>query len=164
MGTDMLETRQQRIVFLGNESRPLDDKRRLTVPSKWRPNKEGDADEFVAFPNPMNASIIVYPPEMRDKLYEKVSEIGLGSDPEEAQLLDDMFGRGEYLSCDRQGRIMLSETLLEHAGIKRDARLVGGYTKFLIWSPETHDEWKKVGQVKNEQTERIAAILKKLGL
>ena len=160
----MSETKPQRIAFLGSESRPLDDKRRLTVPSKWRPKGSDDTNEFIAFPNPLNASIVVYPPEMKDKLYDKLSEIGLACEPEEAQLIDEMFGVGEYMNCDKQGRITLSEDLMAHAEITRDTLLIGSLTKFSIWNPNSHAKWKKEGQVQNEKTKRIAEILKKLGL
>lgn len=149
---------QERAVFLGEYSRPLDDKRRLTVPSKWRFSGDDSEKAYLALPNLSNGSITLYPPEMTEKIYEKVSQMGI-SNQEKQRVLVQLFRKGETLGCDKQGRITLSEKLMEHAGVTREIQLVGDFTNFQIWNPQRLDEWLAVGGSANVET-----ILGELGL
>jgi MraZ protein len=79
--------------------------------------------------------VTVLPPAEVDRLYQKVSEKAL-SDTEAQDFLNRFFAQAYSFGCDKQGRINLTEELLRHAGIDRDAVLVGTMSKFNIWSPE----------------------------
>jgi MraZ protein len=63
--------------------------------------------------------------------------------------------RGHSTPCDKQGRIVLTEELLRHAGIKNEAVLVGVLNKFEIWSPERYAEFENTAQDINEATKEL---------
>lgn len=154
----MAQTNQQKAVYMGEYSRPIDEKRRLTVPSKWRFSGD-DADQaYLALPNP-NGSITLYPPEMTSKLYQKVSEIGMANQQKQKVILN-LFRKGESLGCDKQGRIMLSEKLMTYANIAKEALLVGGLATFQIWNPQNFEKW--VDEDVNEES--IADVMSDLGI
>jgi MraZ protein len=120
-------------IYVGAHRHVLDAKNRLTIPARWR--FAGDEGEvYLALPHP-GGYVTVLPPAEVDRLYQKVSEKAL-SDTEAQDFLNRFFAQAYSFGCDKQGRINLTEELLRHAGIDRDAVLVGTMSKFNIWSPE----------------------------
>ncbi len=133
----MLEEANRRVFYAGAFTRPLDEKRRFTIPAKWR------GDSFLAMPNTYGA-ITVLPPEMVEKIYEAVSKVSLAN-PQKRRAISLILERSEPFGCDKQGRVMLGEEILAHAGIEREARVVGVGSTFEIWNPKRRDEWAKQG-------------------
>jgi MraZ protein len=116
--------------FVGEFLHALDAKGRVTIPSKWRIS--GGDNTYLALPNP-NGYITVYPPKMIERLEAKVAEANL-SDVRAQSLFMELFSKAHSFGCDKQGRINLSDKLLEHAGVKGKAVLVGNFSAFSIWS------------------------------
>jgi MraZ protein len=110
----------------------LDDKGRLTVPSAWRA-AHAETDTFLATPHP-DGYIAVLPPGEVVKLHEKISAMKL-SDAAAQAFAARFFSQTQSFSYDKAGRIGLGEDILKHAGIAKDAVLVGSLTKFNIYSP-----------------------------
>ena len=141
--------------FVGEFTHALDAKGRVTIPSKWR--IQGGENTYLGLPNP-SGYITVYPPKMIERLEEKVSEASL-SDPQAQSLLMELFSKADSFGCDKQGRINLSDKLLEHAGIKGKAVLVGKFSSFAIWS---EDRRKAEGDDTSERN--IFDAMRELGL
>tara|TARA_B100002019_G_scaffold36922_1_gene30902 strand:+ start:2519 stop:3016 length:498 start_codon:yes stop_codon:yes gene_type:complete len=120
--------------FVGEFTHSLDSKGRVTIPSKWRIS--GGENTYLALPNP-GRYITVYPPKMVARLEEKVAEANL-SDVRAQALLMELFSKAHSFGCDKQGRINLNEKLLDHAGIKGKAVLVGNFSAFAIWSVDRY--------------------------
>ena len=128
-------------VFTGFFEHTLDDKGRLTIPSAWRhaqTEEGGVGGAFLATPHP-DGYIAVLPPAEVTKLREKVSAQKLGDSAAQA-FLARFFSRTQGFTVDKAGRTLLSPELLKHAGIEREAVLVGSLTKFNIYSPA---RWKQ---------------------
>jgi MraZ protein len=134
--------------YTGHFQHSLDDKNRLTIPSGWRVAHTED-DEFVALPHPDGYIAVLPPPEV-DRLYEKAAAKNL-SDSEAQDVLTQLFAHAQTLRFDKQGRIGLTQELLLHAGITKDAILAGSLSKFAIWSPE---RWDVKGRRMDTQTYR----------
>ena len=134
--------------YTGHFQHSLDDKNRRTLPSGWRVAHTED-DEFVALPHP-DGYIAVLPPSEVDRLYEKAAAKNL-SDSEAQDVLTQLFAHAQTLRFDKQGRIGLTQELLGHAGIKKDAILAGSLSKFAIWSP---GRWDVKGRRMDTQTYR----------
>lgn len=111
----------------------LDDKNRLTIPSTWR-SAHAEADTFLATPNP-DGYVSVLPPAEVEKLYAKIAAVPLSDASAQAEIAS-FFAVTQAFTFDKQGRIALSEALLRHAGIGKDAVLIGGLSKFNVYSPE----------------------------
>ncbi len=124
--------------YTGRFSRLLDDKFRLTIPSEWRYAHE-EADAFLATPHP-DGYIAVLPPAEVEKLHAKIAQIAL-SDGGGQDFAARFFAQTQSFSFDKAGRIGLQDALLGHAGIEKEAVLVGSLTKFNIYSPA---RWEKV--------------------
>ncbi|MGF1449927.1 MAG: division/cell wall cluster transcriptional repressor MraZ [Opitutales bacterium] len=172
--------------FSGEHFHSLDEKKRLTVPARWRqavfgakgrPGKatKGEAGEtagetnrggvvpeedcFLAMPNP-NGSITVHPPGAVLRLKERLADVSMG-DTRSLQVMQIIFGRSEFLKFDSQGRFMLPEVLLKHADLQKEAVLVGMVANFHIWSPQRHREQLAEATLSSEE---LSATLRELKL
>ena len=141
--------------FVGEFTHTLDSKGRVTIPSKWRIS--GGDNTYLALPNP-NGYITVYPPKMIARLEEKVSEASL-SDMQAQSLLMELFAKADSFGCDKQGRINLSDKVLEHGEIEGKAVRVGKLTSFAIWS-----EARRKKEQRAEKSRDIFDAMRELGL
>lgn len=119
-------------VFTGLFRHTLDDKGRLTIPSDWRAAHAPEST-FLATPHP-DGYVAVLPASEVDKLHEKISAMKL-SDAAAQAFAARFFSQTQSFACDKSGRVGLTPELLKHAGIAKDAVLVGSLTKFNIYNP-----------------------------
>lgn len=134
----------------------LDDKLRLTIPSAWRYAHEA-ADAFLATPHP-DGYIAVLPPAEVEKLHAKIAQVAL-SDGAGQDFAARFFAQTQSFSFDKSGRIGLEDALIAHAGIKREAVLVGSLTKFNIYAPE---RWAKVEA--RTSGENFGDLMRRMGI
>ena len=127
-------------LYTGDFRHILDEKGRLTIPSAWRA-AHAETDQFLAAPNP-GGYVSVLPPAAVESLYDKISAVPLSDTPAQAEIAA-FFAVAQAFTFDKQGRIALSEALLKHAGIGKEAVLAGALSKFSIFSPE---RWSTVEQ------------------
>lgn len=134
----------------------LDDKGRLTIPSAWR-HAHAAADTFLATPHP-DGYIAVLPPKEVEVLHAKISALKM-SDAKAQAFAARFFSQTQDFSFDKAGRIGLSTDLLKHAGIAKDAVLVGTLTKFNIYNP---DRWQQ--EEARASGEHFGESMRELGL
>lgn len=134
----------------------LDDKNRVTIPSAWRSAHE-EGEQFLATPHP-DGYIAILPPAEVAKLRTKIEAVAL-SDGLGQDFINSFFSRTQALSFDKQGRIMVNGELLAHAGIAKDAVLVGSLTKFSLYSPE---RWSRVEQ--RTAGENFGDLMRRIGI
>jgi MraZ protein len=134
----------------------LDDKFRLTIPSAWRYAHEESAT-FLATPHP-DGYIAVLPPAEVEKLHAKIAQIAL-SDGGGQDFAARFFAQTQSFSFDKSGRVGLEDALIEHAGIEKDAVLVGSLTKFNIYAPA---RWQKVEA--RTSGENFGDLMRRMGI
>jgi len=144
-----------RTVFFGTFRHSVDEKNRLAIPAKWRAAAKG-SQEFYVLPDPKSC-LVVLPASAMDKMLERADDISIG-EYERRDVLRLIASRAHGSPCDKQGRISLTEELLHHAEIEREAVLVGVLTRFEIWSPAHFAE------VERSTTQIFAEAAKQLGL
>ena len=145
----------QRTAFVGKFTHTVDDKKRVSVPAKLRVAASG-SNEFYVLPDPKN-HLLVLPQAVVNKMLDKADEITMGED-KRRDALRLIASLGHSTPCDKQGRIVLTEELLRHAGIKGEAVLVGVLNKFEIWSPERYAEFERAA------AQNFTEAAKELGL
>lgn len=151
-------------VYTGEFQHTLDGKNRVTIPAKWRPSKDdasGGKAQFVLIPNP-TGYIGVYPESKIAELYQKSDELSM-ADPKKRLALRKISRITETIVCDSQGRITLTEKLLEHAGISKDCTLTGMFASFEIWNPERYEQ-QLDDSFDVEMDDSFSATLRELGL
>jgi MraZ protein len=128
---------QAKPVYTGLFRHTLDDKGRLTIPSGWRTAHAPD-DTFLATPHP-DGYVAVLPPSEVEGLREKITAMKMNDAAAQA-FTARFFSQTQSFSFDKSGRVGLSAELLKHAGVEKDAVLVGSLTKFNIYNPA---RWQK---------------------
>jgi MraZ protein len=141
--------------YVGEHTRSVDEKMRIALPAKWRP--ESEEDTFLALPNPIGC-ITVYPPKMIVRLEEKVAEVSFG-DTQGQMVLARLFSKADTFSCDSKGRIKIEERLLRHAQIQSEVIFIGGGSTFNVWEPGKFKDY-----LEKESQEDVASVLRGLGL
>ena len=115
----------------------LDEKRRLQIPSKWRP-ASGDMEwRALLWPKGGNQGyfLVALTAENHARVMQKLNAASMGD--EKALAVMRYFSRNSGdLVMDKAGRVVLPENLAKAAGIEREAVLVGMWERFEIWSPE----------------------------
>src|SRR5215470_18096487 len=125
----------------------VDEKRRVQVPAKWRPNQPGTELTLVLWPKASAGPCLrVLPPEQMAALMKDISQMP-NSDPNKVVLKRFIGSESIQAALDKTGRICLPEGMAKAAGIKDKAVLVGLLDRFEIWSPERYDHVKAADAV-----------------
>ena len=117
----------------------LDDKNRVTVPSKWRfVGDENDA--YLAWPHPQG-HIVLYPPAKINELREVLKKVP-ESDVNGQAILRKLFGAAHQLGPDASGRLKLPDELLKSANIEKEVVLIGLGDRINILSAKDYEKEK----------------------
>lgn len=124
--------------FLSTATNRVDAKRRVSLPAAFRDLLEGEPARAVyCFPSLDHPAIEGITPTRMDQLVDLVDELGPYSEEGQA-LAKGVLARAHKLDVDDDGRVLLPESLMAHAGIADRATFVGLGRRFEIWSPEAH--------------------------
>ncbi len=134
-------------MFLGRNSHNLDEKGRLALPARYRE----ELQDGVVITRGFDNCLLVYPLAAWTPLAERVSALSIG-DPDVRVLRRMLFANAADLQLDRQGRILVPAELRSHAGLEREAVVVGMHSFIEIWSP---DGWA----AQDEMVERDGASI-----
>jgi MraZ protein len=114
----------------------VDDKRRLQIPAKWRPSKDGVEFTLILWPKSKEGPCLrVLPPQEMAELMRDIDAMPNG-DPSKVVLKRFIGSESVQVALDKAGRICLPEEMAAAAGIKDQAVLVGLLDRFEIWNPE----------------------------
>lgn len=118
----------------------VDEKRRVQIPAKWRPQKAGVELTVILWPREgVGHCVRVLPPAQMEKLVQSINEMP-NSDPKKV-VLKRIIGSGSaQVGVDKAGRVCLPDEMAREAGIKDDAVLVGLIDRFEIWNPERYEK------------------------
>lgn len=121
-------------MFMGRYNHTIDPKGRLSIPSKYR---EILGDEFVVSKG-MDGCLFVYANEDWKVFEEKLASSLIN--PEARQFARFFLSGAQYVTVDKQGRILMPQDLREFAGLEKDVVLAGTGGRIEIWSLEKWDE------------------------
>lgn len=123
-------------MFLGEFSHTLDNKGRLTIPSKYR---EQLASGLVITRNPVERCLLAMPLSKWDQVAEKINALPL-VDPKSAAFRRAFFSAAEDLVPDKSGRILISQRLRDYAGVSDEVVVAGVHSFIELWQPA---EWNQ---------------------
>ena len=115
-------------MLLGEHEHSLDDKNRLTLPSKLR----GAFDEGVVVTRGLDGCLFAYPRGAWEQLAERIQNL----DPlaEGSRVMQRHFFAGAAQGeLDKQGRLVIPTPLIEHAGLGREVTVAGVFDHLEIW-------------------------------
>lgn len=124
-------------MFLGQYTYTLDDKGRVTIPSRFREEILGG----VVITRGLDHCLAIYPMEVWKEIAEKVNALPL-TDPRGRALRRLFFADAVDVVPDRQGRILIPDRLREVIGLDATGEvIVVGLDRFIeLWTPQQWDE------------------------
>jgi MraZ protein len=122
--------------YNGKVEHSLDDKRRLQIPSKWRP--ESGEMTWIGVCWPKSGCLNVMSSDSYFEMIDTLEDRGRG-DREARDLIRFLSVNSGDLAMDKAGRVMLPENLATAAGIVKDVTLVGAGREFEIWPREKYE-------------------------
>jgi MraZ protein len=121
-------------MFSGEYDHTVDDKGRLIIPAKFR----AGLAEGLFVTRGLDGCLFVFPPNAWRVLSEKVASLPLSEGS--ARLFSRMIYSGTECKLDKQGRILLSPPLREHADIESEVVVIGVNYRLEIWSKKRWQE------------------------
>ena len=120
----------------------LDEKRRVQIPAKWRPEEEGGELTLMVWKgHPAGACLRVLPPEELAKLVAEINALPKG-DPKKAIMKRTLGSESVQVTLDKAGRICVPEDMANAAGLQAEVMLVGLFDRFEIWQPGRYAQVK----------------------
>lgn len=147
-------------MFRGRYNNGVDSKGRLAVPVKFREVLAANFDERLIITH-YDKCLWAYPVSVWQELENKI--IKLPQFLEEVKALQRVFVSAA-IECplDKQGRILLPQTLREYAGLENsEAILVGMTQRIEIWAK---DRWEEVFAESQKKLESMQDKLAELGI
>lgn len=144
-------------VLLGEFRHNLDDKNRVSVPRKFREVLDKDkVDEGFYLTRGLDGAIWMFTEAQWagvGEIFDGLRKGGLGSEKVR------QFERAFYKSAmkgvpDRQGRIVLTDRLLQHAGITKEVVFIGMPHRIEVWAAERQQRFDE--QFEGEQFDDVA--------
>ena len=125
--------------FVGEYERQIDDNGRIIIPSKLRK----DIGETVYITRaPSDKCLHLYTAEGWQEMSEKLRQLPTATDRNAAAFVRMFFGRASEVKVDKQGRIAITQRLIEYAGLSRDVVLVGTNTRLELWDSSLWEEYQ----------------------
>jgi MraZ protein len=140
-------------MFTGEFNHSLDSKNRIFIPSKHR---EELGETFMVVRSIRENCIKVYSMAEWDNFLRPIMELPRKTSE---QTLRFLHRNATQVTPDSQGRILLSQGLVDHAQIKKNAVIVGCGSYAEIWSEANY-----MSSVESEDIESIRLALEEAGL
>ena len=121
-------------VLVGRCDHMLDPKRRLTIPSGWRKTM-GNPDFVYVMPDRKEKCLNLMPKAEMDVLLGQIREKAL-FDPALNRVYQVIGSMSEQLDLDVQGRIRISDKLLQFANLTTTVAMLGSFRMIKLWNPE----------------------------
>lgn len=126
-------------LFVGTVMNKVDRKGRVSVPASFRAALVGQGfNGIVAFPSFKHRALECCALDFMEELGRSLYDIDTFSDRQD-DLAATIFAEAQQLPFDSEGRIMLPQALLDHAGIGELAAFVGQGPRFQIWEPKARE-------------------------
>ena len=120
-------------MFRGASAINLDDKGRLAIPSKYRHTLMVDCSgHMVCTIDLHQPCLLLYPLQEWEAIEHKLRQLS-SMNPHERRLQRLLLGYATECEMDKNGRLLLSAPLRQHAQLEKPIMLVGQLNKFEIW-------------------------------
>src|SRR3954471_3402803 len=139
--------------FAGEFRHTLDEKNRITIPSRWR--GEGN-EEFIILPQPQHQFLLIMSQEAFARMSEQAENHSALSARDRRVFLRHLHSRAEHGTSDRQGRLVLPEDMCRTLGLKGEVALVGGRGRFEIWNLKN---WKRAHEEETATYQHMANVI-----
>jgi MraZ protein len=138
-------------MLLGEHEHSLDDKNRLTLPARLR----AEFEDGVFVTRGLDGCLYAYPREAWEQLVDRIRSLDPLA-PGSRVMQRHFFAGAAQGELDRQGRLVLPASLIEHAGLGREVTVAGVYDHLEIWD---RGKWREQLQQVEGSAEDVAERL-----
>ena len=131
-------------VLVGRYDHALDPKKRFTIPSNWRALM-GNPESIYVMPDRREKCLNLIPMAEMEARLEKLREKSL-LDPAASRALQVIGSVSEQPVLDVQGRIRISDKLLQFANLTTTVAMIGSVRVIKLWDPAALEPADKVDQ------------------
>ncbi|HOV90683.1 MAG TPA: division/cell wall cluster transcriptional repressor MraZ [Syntrophorhabdaceae bacterium] len=146
-------------MFAGRYEYTLDDKSRVSIPSKFREVLSAKYDMRLILTN-LDGCIVGYPYQEWINIQENISKKEQ-INRDARTFLRYFYSGVTECSIDRLGRILIPQSLKTDALIKKNVVIVGMNKKIEIWAQEI---WEELVKKAISDPDKVADIVSELGL
>ena len=143
-------------MFIGEYIHGIDDKKRLSVPAKFR--KELGKKGVITLG--LNKCLSLYPTKEWNAFAEKLSKLSMGKS-EDRGFSRTMLSGAFEVEIDSIGRILIPDALKSYAGLSDKVVLTGAYDRVEVWDEAT---WKTYKAQMVSEADRMAEQLGERGV
>ncbi len=140
-------------MFIGEYKHSIDNKNRVTIPSKYR---DGLGDVFMLTKG-LDNCLSIYPYSEWTIFEQKLK--GLPLTNQNARRFTRFFLSGAVeCNIDKQGRVLLTPSLKSYAGVTKDVYFIGMGDRIEVWSSAEWDKYNEDDFDANELAEQMAEL------
>ena len=143
-------------MFIGEYHYLIDEKNRLAMPVKFRPQFKKGA----VITRGVDTCLFVYSREEWGKLADKIAKLPINQAKSRA-FARLMLAGAMDTTLDTQGRINIPDYLKQYAALNKKVVVTGLYNRLEIWDEE---KWKEYKDKSEKESENIAEALGELGI
>ncbi|WP_437610379.1 division/cell wall cluster transcriptional repressor MraZ [Erwinia sp. V71] len=124
-------------MFRGATLVNLDSKGRLAIPTRYRELLIGESQgQMVCTIDLHQPCLLLYTLPEWEIIEQKLSRLS-SMVPAERRVQRLLLGHASECQMDNAGRLLLANTLRQHAGLTKEVMLVGQFNKFELWDEQT---------------------------
>ena len=144
-------------MFISTFENKLDKKGRVSVPATFRSHLSSlGYNGVVCYPSFTNPSIEFCPQSRIEKIIETIDSLNPFEENRDV-FSTSILANSQQLNFDTEGRVTLTEKLIEHTGVKEKVLFVGQGKTFQIWEPS---EFKKFSDEAKKKAKSQRSSLK----
>ena len=138
-------------MFLSSYENKLDKKGRVSVPATFRSHLSSlGYNGFISYPSFNHSALEACSQDRIEKLSNTIDSLNPFEEKRD-YFATSILSESVNLQFDTEGRVSLTEKLLQHANIKDNILFVGLGKTFQIWEPKTFEKFKMVARKKAYQ-------------
>jgi MraZ protein len=122
-------------MFWGEFSHHLDEKGRLIIPARYRPQ----LSQGTILTRGLDRNLVIYPHSAWQSVSERLNQMPI-TDPTARALRRLLFSGAVEFSLDRQGRMLIPGYLRDYASLDGEVLIAGMETFLEIWEPSS---WRR---------------------
>lgn len=143
----------QQPFYAGEFRHVIDDKNRITIPSRWR---RDEGEELILLPDAQNQYLLVMSPAELLRM-SGVAEIDGNIPAAQRRVFSrQLHARSQHVVVDKQGRLVLPDDLCKKMNLRGEVALVGGRGRFEIWNRQ---RWKRAHEDETPTYQHVANLI-----
>ena len=122
--------------FIGEYAYSLDSKGRVNIPAKFRQSLSADSQNTFVITRGLDPCVWVYPLEQWKEIENNLRNLSSVKNIHRT-FVRDTARYASPSTYDKQGRITMTPSLTEYAGLEKDVLIIGMINKIEMWNPNT---------------------------